>query len=90
MIKRFTKWIKRPKQTEVQKEFERLNWELMHDDRGQRWIYLFKILLQYDRNPREINEDLRVCDIIEGKKDAIRTIENLLQDYDNKSNKESK
>ena len=84
MFNGITKWIKRPKKQEAREEFERLNWELFHDERGQRWIYLYKMMVNYDRNPRELDEDLRVCDIMEGKKDAARLIENILQIYSTK------
>jgi hypothetical protein len=89
-LKRIFKWKKRPVKSDLDKEFRQLNWDLFSTDEGQRFLYLFKLKMNYDKNAYAMFKDRAMSDMHEGRKDAVRIIEDELQDFAKQQDNENK
>ena len=75
-------WKKHPSGDKINKRFEVLCTEMFQDTRGQEFLYLFKHMVRYDVNPMTLSAgDRPKADAHEGTKDAVRTIENAMQNH---------
>lgn len=83
-ITKLTEWKKHPSGDEINKRFEALCMELFRDGKGQEFLYLYKHKVRYDINPYTNSAgDRPRADAHEGMKDAVRIIENAMQNYAN-------
>ena len=75
-------WKKDPKPEEIKRRFRSLCTEFFQDERGQEFLYFYKLMVRYDFNPYTIAQgDRAKADSFEGMKDAIRIIETAMQEY---------